>query len=161
MWMEPDGDPESVDFQRHFPQEPVVPEALPDSIKRAYLAAERIKCFDANAYGVLAGRLLELITIEQGSKKKLSLALKDISNKGKIPDAIYSLAVKLEHLRDVGGHMLLGTLTEAEVPILSELCDAMIFHLYVIPSLLTKADTAINALRGVQRKERNRGQQAP
>lgn len=157
FWMEPDGDPEHVVFQRHYPPEPEIPSALPDSIKRAYLAAERIKPLDPNAYGVLAGRMLELIAADQGSKeKKLDHALRDIRDKGKIPDSIYDIAVKLKHLRNVGGHAWLGTLTEAEVPILSKLCEAMVFHLYVIPALLTKADTAISALRLTDRKNKGR-----
>jgi hypothetical protein len=157
LWMEPDGDPEQVVFQRHYPPEPEIPAALPDPIKRAYLAAERIKPVDPNAYGVLAGRMLELIATDQGSKKKkLDQALKDIRDKGKIPGSIYAIAEKLKDLRNVGGHAWLGTLTEAEVPILSELCEAMVFHLYVIPALLSKADTTISALRLTDRQTKGR-----
>lgn len=61
-----------------------MPAALPDALKRAYLAAELIKPFDPNAYGVLAGRFLELVTTDQGSKKKnLDQALKDIGNRSR------------------------------------------------------------------------------
>lgn len=160
MWIEPDGDPENVVFQRHYPPEAEVPAALPDEIKRAYLAAERIRPIDANAYGVLAGRMLELVAKDQGSrKKKLDAALKDMKENGTLPEAIYGIAEKLKELRNVGSHAWLGSLTEAEVPILSELCEAIIFHVYVIPSLVAKAEEAITALRSTERKKKGRGQQ--
>jgi len=155
LWMEPDGSPEDVVYQRHYPPEAKVPAALPEAIKRAYLAAERIKPLDPNAYGVLAGRFLELVTTDQGSKKKkLEHALKDIMKQGKIPESIYGIATRLKELRNVGGHAWLGSLTDAEVPVLSELCEALVFHLYVIPSLISKADAAITAIRETDRKHK-------
>lgn len=158
MWLEPDGNPENVVYQRHYPPEANAHAALPPEIKRAYLAAERIKPMDSNAYGVLAGRMLELIVKHQGIRKeKLDAALKDMKEKGKIPDAIYSVAEKLKDFRNVGSHAYLGSLSEVEVPILSELCEAIIFHVYVIPSLISTADKTITALRASERMKKGRG----
>ena len=157
LWLEPDGSPEDLVYQRHYPPEAKVPAVLPEVIKRAYLAAERIKQLDPNAYGVLTGRFLELVMIDQGSKKKnLEHALKDIMKQGKIPASICDITARLKDLRNVGGHAWLGSLTDAEVPILSELCEALVFHLYVIPSLISKADAAITAIRETDRKHKGR-----
>ena len=158
MWLEPSGDPMDVVFQRLYPQEPEAPAALPDTIKRAYLAAERIKCFDPNAYGVLAGRMLELVAQDQGSvKTNLDAALVDLKKRKIIPEQIFKTADRLKDLRHIGGHAGLGSLTKDEVPILSELCSAIIFHLYVIPALINKADATIKALRKIARQAKGRG----
>lgn len=160
-WMEPYGDPENVTFKQLYPKQGNIPEGLPENIGKAYLAAERVRTVDANAYGVLIGRLIELIAKDKGSrKKKLSTALKDMKEKGHIPESVFNLSQKLIDLRNVGGHAWLGTLTDEEVPILAELAEAVLFHIYVIPCLISQASAAIDEIRKTQAKVKQGGQQA-
>lgn len=157
-WMEPCGSAEDLVFTQLYPKKGNIPEGLPENIGKAYLAAEQVRPIDANAYGVLIGRLIELIAKDKGSrKKKLSTALLDMKEKGHIPESVYNLSKNLTALRNVGGHAWLGTLTDDEVPILSELAEAVLFHVYVIPCLVFRASNAVDEIRKSQAKAKRAG----
>ena len=53
-----------------YPPDDKVPVGLGDSIKKAYEAAMKVRHVDANAYGVLIGRLLEMICEDRKAKGK-------------------------------------------------------------------------------------------
>lgn len=55
-------DPDApVNFETLYPSLDLDPAGLPAKIQRAYDEAKRIRNIDANAYGVLLGRLIELV----------------------------------------------------------------------------------------------------
>jgi hypothetical protein len=130
-----------------------VPEGLPPTIANAHEAAQRVRSVDANAYGVLAGRVLELICLDrQAQGHFLGNKLADLAAKGEIPAKLVDVANGLKDLRNVGAHAALGELTPAEVPILDQLLRAILEYVYSAPSLAAKAEERLRQLRAAPRR---------
>lgn len=130
-----------------YPQDARIPIGLPDNIVRAYLAALKVKSVDSNAFGVLIGRVIEMVCVDRGaSGRMLGQKLQDLATKGEIPDKLVEVAGKLAKLRNIGAHSDLGELTEKEAPIVEDLCKSLLDYLYTAPHLANKAEEAINEL---------------
>jgi hypothetical protein len=62
---------------------------LPVSLEREYAAALRVRSISANAYGVLMGRVLEMVCEDRNAKGNNSFRkLEDLAKKGEIPPKI-------------------------------------------------------------------------
>src|SRR5438132_893575 len=61
-------DPPDVVFSTLYPASTKSPPGLPKAIQRAYEAALKVRPVDANAYGVLIGRLLEMVCEDRSAK---------------------------------------------------------------------------------------------
>lgn len=140
-----------IDVEVLHPSVDKVPEGLPPTIAKAYEAAQRVRSVDANAYGVLVGRVLELICVDrQAQGHFLGNKLADLATKGEIPAKLVDVANGLKDLRNVGAHAALGELTPAEVPILDQLTRAILEYVYSAPSLARKAEERLRQLRAAK-----------
>jgi hypothetical protein len=120
---------------------------LPPTISKAYESAIRVSRVDANAYGVLLGRVLELVCHDKSAQgKSLYAMLEDLSSRGDIPVTVLNIAQSLRSLRNVGAHASLGELTEDEVPILDKLCRVILEYVYAAPELVAQAQAHLNSL---------------
>jgi len=138
-----------VEYKVLYPAESSTLTGLPDSIKRAFDAAKKVRAIDANAYGVLLGRLIELICEDRkATGRTLAEKLKDLSEKGEIPSKLLPIANSLRNLRNIGAHAVLGELTPAELPILDNLCKAIVEYVYSAPHLVKQAEQRLQALKG-------------
>jgi len=141
-------DPSEVECKVLYPAESSTLPGLPDSIKRAFDAAKKVRAIDANAYGVLLGRLIELICEDRkATGRTLAEKLKDLSEKGEIPSKLVPVANSLRNLRNIGAHAVLGELTPAELPILDNLCKAIVEYVYSAPHLVKQAEQRLQALK--------------
>jgi len=121
---------------------------LPAKVEKAYLAALKVRNVDVNAYGVLIGRVLELICEDRFAKgKDLNEKLKDLSAKGEIPDKLVNVAVSLRKFRNIGAHPSVGELTIREIPLLDDLCRAILEYVYSAPHLVKKAEKRLSQLK--------------
>jgi len=108
----------------------------------------KVKAVDSNAFGVLIGRTIEMVCVDRdASGRFLSDKLTSLAKKGEIPDKLVRVASVLNKLRNVGAHAELGELTTDEVPILDDLCRALLDYVYTAPFLAQKAEDALNALK--------------
>lgn len=131
-----------------YPLQSECPVGLPDGIGRAYDAAQKVRNINANAYGVLLGRLLELVCQDRNATGRfLGNKLKDLASKGEIPDKLVGVAEGLKDLRNVGAHPTLGELTPAELPIMDNLCHAIVEYVYSAPFLAKQAEMRFNQLK--------------
>jgi hypothetical protein len=136
------------DIEILYPADDKLPIGLPDTIKRAYEAAVRVRNIDANAYGVLVGRLLEMVCEDRKAKGKyLGPKLADLAAKGEIPNNLVGVASGLRDLRNVGAHAVLGDLTAEEIPILSNLARAILEYVYSAPHLAQMAQEKLDKLK--------------
>lgn len=136
-------------------QDMEVPLGLPADIQRELEAAQQVRSKSANAYGVLLGRLLELVCDDRGAKKgSLDARLQELSSKDEIPQKIVDIADKLHQLRHVGAHAWVGELSPAEVPILDSLCRAILEYVYSAPHLVAQAERRLGELRAQQRAKK-------
>ncbi len=136
-----------------YPSDDKLPIGLPVTLNKAYEAALKVRPIDANAYGVLIGRLLEMVCEDRKAQgKDLNAKLADLATKGEIPNNLVGVANGLRNLRNVGAHAVLGELTEAEIPILSSLAKAILEYVYSAPHLAKMAEEKLVKLKTKQRK---------
>lgn len=131
-----------------WPTQPKELDGLPENVATAYKAARAVREIDANAFAVLLGRVLELICLDRGAVgNSLSNQLQDLANKGEIPGRLADMAHQLRALRNIGAHASLGDLTRAEVPVVDELCRAILEYVYTAPSRIAKVEQRIQQLK--------------
>lgn len=131
-----------------YPDARVVPDGLPETIEKAYLSARRVRNVEANAYGVLIGRLLQLVCEEQDANgKDLFAKLSDLSKKQIIPKNLSDVAQRLRDFRNIGAHADLGELTESQVPLLDKLVQAVLQYVYTAPFLANQARSELGNLK--------------
>lgn len=155
-------DPDDIDVKVVYPTNAsVVPIGLPPIILQEFEAALRVRSVSPNAYGVLLGRLLELVCNDRGAEKgSLGARLKELSIREEIPERLVQVAEKLQELRHMGAHAWVGELGPAEIPILDSLCRAILEYVYSAPHLVKQAEERLNQLRDQQRKKK-RTKKAP
>jgi len=130
---------------------------LPERLDCEFVAATKVRAISPNAYGVLMGRLLELVCEDKkAAPGKLSARLKDLATKNVIPERLVEVATSLQRLRHVGAHANLGELTEEELPILEKLGRAVLEYVYVAPHLVTEAEDSLVKLQKTQRLHKGR-----
>jgi len=155
-------DPDEIDTKVVYPIDvSTTPIGLPSAIKQEYEAALKVRIVSPNAYGVLLGRLLELVCNDRGAEKgSLSARLKELSLRGEIPERLVDVAEKLQELRHVGAHAWQGELSPAEVPILDSLCRGILEYVYSAPLLVKKAEESLTHLREQARKKKKKKKDA-
>jgi hypothetical protein len=149
-------DPERIQAEIVYPKDAeAAPLGLPPAILQEYQAAARVKPVSPNAFGVLLGRLLELVCNERGATEgKLGFRLKELAARGEIPARLVEVGEKLQQLRHVGAHAFLGELGPSEVPIADSLCRAILEYVYTAPRLVSDAEERLKQLRARQAKKK-------
>jgi hypothetical protein len=132
-----------------YPSPNQTPKALPKRVAKAYEAASRVRNIDPNAFAVLLGRVLDHVCEDRGATgKTLYNCLNDLATKGEIPQKLADMAHRLRDLRNVGAHANLGELTQTEIPILDDLCRAVLEYVYSAPELVARVNKRLDELRG-------------
>jgi hypothetical protein len=125
-----------------------MPTGLPDKIEKSYRSSLEVRNINANAFGVLIGRTLELVCNDRKAKGRfLGHKLADLAQRGEIPETLFKIAENLKELRNVGAHPSLGELTEQEVPLLDNLCRAILEYVYRAPLLVKQAQQSLEELK--------------
>jgi len=141
-------DGSNIEYTVLYPVAEKMLRGLPTKIQSGYQAAQRVRNIDANAYGVLLGRVLDLICEDRNaSGDTLDKKLKNLAVKGEIPEKIVDVAAGLRKLRNVGAHADLGELTESELPVLDDLTRAILEYVYTAPLLAREAEERFEILK--------------
>jgi hypothetical protein len=131
-----------------YPQSSKNPIGLPEKIGKALMAAEKVKAIDVNAYAILIRRLLELVCIDRKAVSgTLATMLKDLSEKGEIPNKLVKIAGGLKDFGNIGAHAGIGELTEKEIPIVTALCNAILEYVYSAPYLANLAEEKLKEIK--------------
>lgn len=143
-YMESEAD---VSYRLLYPSDVRLPSGLPSKIEAAFVSALKVKKIDSNAFGVLVGRVIELVCSDRSASGTfLSHKLSDLAKRGEIPHKLVGVANGLAKLRNVGAHAELGELTPEEAPILEGLCRALLEYVYSAPVLAQQAESKISQL---------------
>jgi len=135
-----------------YPSETRQPLGLPPAVQRAFVSALKVKTIDSNAFGVLIGRVIEEVCKDRDAKgDSLSEKLKDLADRDEIPPQLVGVADGLRHFRNIGAHAVLGELADEEIPIVEDLCRALLDYLYAAPFLTQRAMERLSAIRTNQR----------
>jgi len=139
---------EELYYVKLYPLEKNMPIGLPDEIKKAYQAAQKVKSVDVNAYVILLRRLLELVCIDRNAKGKvLAQMLEDLADKKEIPDKLVSVAKGLKEFGNLGAHAGIGQLSVKEVPIVTALSNAILEYVYSAPHLASIAESKLHSIK--------------
>jgi len=146
-------EPEDVKIEILFPQNNNIPSGLPEKIYKAYEAALKVRNIDANAYGVLLRRVLEYVLLDRKAEgKTVYEQLKNLSDRGEIPEILVRLSHNLRQFGNIGAHAATGDLTEEDIPFLDSLCKAILEYVYTAPLLVKQAENKLDELK----KRRNK-----
>lgn len=130
-----------------FPINQNIPLGLPKEISQAYVAAEKVKSIDVNAYAILMRRLLEMVCLDRQAKNDtLFKMLKELATKGEIPAKLVDVAMGLKNFGNVGAHAGTGNLTKNEIPIVQDLTKAILEYVYSAPHLAKAAEEKLNQI---------------
>ena len=122
-------------------------QTLPPKVMSSYQAAVKVRAIEPNAYGVLLGRVLEVLCEDRKANgDTLYKKLEDLGNRGEIPQPLVEMAQSLRQLRNVGAHASLGELTAKEIPFLDDLCRAILEYVYDAPDLILKAKQRLDEI---------------
>jgi hypothetical protein len=144
---EDDQDPDTWSVTILYPTASRAIPGLPNEIQREYEAAKLVAATSANAFGVLLGRVLDLVCKDQGADgDSLFERLNDLARKGAIPQRLVDMAHSLRQLRNVGAHADLGSLSTTQVPVLESVCRAILEYVYAAPALLNDVASRVKAL---------------
>lgn len=145
---------DEVTFKLLYPFDVRIPLGLPETIEKAYRASLKVKTIDANAYGVLVRRVLEMVCSDRDATgRTLNDKLKDLASKSEIPTKLVDVADKLRAFGNVGAHAELGDLTTEEVPIVEDLCRAILDYIYTAPYLAQRAEKSLSKLVRPKKKK--------
>jgi|SRR5215469_12360217 len=119
----------------HYPPTKLSLDYLPDVVRKAYMAARKVRNVEPNACAVLIGRTLEAACNQENAQGRvLADKLKFLANSGRIPDTLVEMAQYVKELRNMGAHNAEDEVTEEDVPIMLDFLEAILEYLYVAPA---------------------------
>jgi hypothetical protein len=130
-----------------FPQPARIPDGLPSSVERAFAEASSVRTVNPNAYAVLLGRVLDKVCQDRNVEgENLNSKIRILADRGEIPKPLSEIAHSLRQLRNVGAHADLGDLTADEIPLLDDLCRAILEYVYTARQLLARVQEHLSRL---------------
>jgi hypothetical protein len=148
FWHSGSMDPGDIDYEILYPTIEKGLRGLPPTIESGYKAAQRVRNIDANAYGVLLGRVLDAVCADRrASGETLDQRLRSLAQNGEIPAKLVDVASGLRRLRNIAAHANLGELTPAELPVLDDLTRAILEYVYSAPALANEAQRRFEQVR--------------
>ena len=153
FWRDNWDEDDKADYQLLYPNNKSIPEGLPDEIRSSYLAAEKVKNIDVNAYAILIRRLLEIVCLERGAQRDtLAKMLRELADKKEIPEKLVDVADGLRNFGNIGAHAGSGELGKNEIPIVQALAIAILEYLFSAPHLANVAESKLKSIRNGVKK---------
>jgi hypothetical protein len=87
------------------------------------------------------------VKIEGADGKSLFERLENLADKGEIPRPLVLMAHSLRSLRNIGAHANLGELSATEIPVLDDLCRAILEYVYSGPQLIEAVRIRLNEIK--------------
>jgi hypothetical protein len=131
-----------------YPTTHKMPEGLPSAVGKGYEAVLKVRNVDANAFGVLVRRVLELVCADRGAQgRNLHEQLNCLVERDEIPEQLANMAHSLRVFGNIGAHASAGELTSAEIPFLDKLCEAVLEYVYYAPQLLQEVGKHLETMK--------------
>jgi Domain of unknown function (DUF4145) len=118
---------------------------LPSPVAKAWEAALAVRHVEPNAFAVLVGRTLEVISNEEAAiGTNLVAKLRWLADSGRIPGPLAEMAQKLRRIRNLGAHASTDEIREGDVPVIYEFADAILEYLYRAPAKLAAVEARLD-----------------
>ena len=120
-----------------FPVNSISKIYLPESIRKAYEAALKIKKIDAASCLMALRRTLEITCNDKGANgKNLWNKIEDLSNKGTLPPQLKHASTITKTYGNIGAHEEEVTVSDNELNYIIEFVKYILDYLYVLPQKL-------------------------
>ena len=123
----------------------------PKEIFKLYRDVKRLVPIDPDSALVKIRRLLEAVCSDKKAVgKDLYNKLKDLANKGIIPDTLSIIANKLREAGNLGAHegsTLKTNITEDDVILAQKLCETILEYVYEAPAMLSDLEERLKHLK--------------
>lgn len=124
-------------------------ESVPESIKKIYDEAIRIRLLAPNAFAVQIRRALEAMCKDRGAKKgTLQVMLKELAGRGEIPPVLAEMTDVLRLLGNIGAHASNDSVTTSQARAINEFFRAVIEYVYIAPSKLKEFRDSLKKAKG-------------
>lgn len=132
-----------------WPKSAELHECVPESVRRCYTEAAKIKALAPNAFANQIRRSLEAVCRDRGaSQNSLASSLKELASKGDIPPVLAEMSDLIRVIGNMGSHASEDDVPPTFVPAIDDFFNAVIEYVYVGPyrishtkSQLTRAKT--------------------
>ena len=118
-----------------YPKQSAQSDAVPLSVRRIHLEAQRVKKASPSAFVILARRALEEICRVKGiTKPNLSLALKELAAQGVIPSTLAEASHLIRLVGNAVAHASDQSITVPQVWAIDDFLTAIIEYLFIAPA---------------------------
>jgi hypothetical protein len=108
--------------------------AVPATIQKIYAEASLIKGRAPNAFANQIRRCLEAVCIDRGATKRiLADNLKELADRGEIPQTLADMADVLRTLGNIGSHFDDEEVSPEYVPVIDDFFRAVVEYVYIAP----------------------------
>lgn len=129
-----------------YPLKRRIPDGVPVAISREFNDAQRVEKISRTAYAVLIGRVLERLFKDKGAiGERLYDQIKDLSDRGIIPDTLCEMGHALRFLRNKGAHVSDYEIEDNEVEAMRDFVITMLEYVYVAPAKLAALKATIES----------------
>ena len=120
-----------------YPSETDLHKSVPDDVRECYAEAKRIRNVAPNAFSVMIRRALEAICVDRGVKKgNLHAMLKDLANKGDLPNKLAEITNVLRELGNAGAHNASQRVSIPMTWAMDNFFRVIVEYVYVAPAKL-------------------------
>jgi hypothetical protein len=120
-----------------YPEASRLHTSVPQSIRDAYLEANRIREIAPNAFAVQIRRALEALCEDRSAKgRSLAEKLKDLSTRNEIPPVLAEITDVLRIIGNIGAHGIGESVHPLQAYAINEFFMAVIEYVYVAPEKL-------------------------
>ncbi|MDO9538298.1 MAG: DUF4145 domain-containing protein [Thermoplasmata archaeon] len=111
--------------------------AVPEEVSRIYNEAIRIKQLAPNAFAVQIRRALEAVCKNRGTQKhSLAQQLKELAEKGEIPETLSEASDILRLIGNVGAHASETEVHPLQATAIDQFFKAIVSYVYVSPAMI-------------------------
>jgi hypothetical protein len=138
-----------------YPLKRSIPQGVPTAIAREFWEAQKVEKISSTAYAVLIGRVLERLFKDKGATgERLYDQIKDLSDRGIIPDTLCEMGHALRFLRNKGAHVSDYEIEDNEVEAMRDFVITMLEYVYVAPAKLAALkETIERKKKGLSQKD--------
>jgi hypothetical protein len=134
-----------------WPSEGNLPEDVPETIRRCYQEALRVKMASPTAFALLIRRALEALCEDRkAAPGNLQRRLQDLAFKGEIPSALAEAVDVIRVLGNLSAHTPDQHLGESDAFRMDDLFRAILEYVYIAPSKLQKLRSTLQKVTTIE-----------
>ncbi len=145
-----------------WPPKGGLPEVVPESVRRCYQEAHRVKNIAPGAFAVQIRRALEALCDDRNAVQgSLQKRLEQLAFKGEIPPVLMEMTNVIRFLGNLGAHDSEVRVSPYDADVIDEFFHAVVDYVYVAPSKLETFRSRLQRFRKADSKQDQESGEAP